>query len=94
MGKLKVIGKLSLGNGCSVKLREKSVGGESDFSVVRECAGRKRKVYASEGPYDMALLDFADAVLEATSELTPSGGVRNQAKGARKAIRKYAGSGD
>ena len=75
---------------CKLVLRGDELVG--DYRVLRLCPGEKPKDLTGEGPYDMALLDFADQVLRHVTSETPSPGVRNQAINARKAIRSHAGN--
>ena len=84
----KTEGSLQTGS-CKLVLRGDELNG--DYRVLRMCPGQKPVDLAGEGPYDMALLDFADQVLAHVLEETPSPGVRNQAANARKAIRSFAG---
>lgn len=84
----KTEGSLQTGS-CKLVLRGDELVG--DYRVLRVCPGEKPKDLVGEGPYDMALLDFADQVLKHVMDETPSPGVRNQAVNARKAIRTFAG---
>lgn len=84
----KIEGSLQTG-ACKLVLRGDEL--EGDYRVFKACPGEKPKDLTGEGPYDLALLDFADQVLRHVLDETPSPAVRNQAAGARKAIRDFAG---
>lgn len=88
MAKIKIEGSMKLSDGCRIKVLNRF---DEDFPVVKDCPGKPRQVIDREGPFDLALIDFADQILAAALDETPSPAVRNQAKRARKAIRDFAG---